>query len=89
VSEENVGLVAEGIDAYNRGDLDGLLNTYAPDVECVTDARALTAPMRGRDAVRAWLEDLAASFEEGTVRWTTLELFEVDDGRVVHGGEWG
>lgn len=86
--EANVELVAKGVDAYNRGDLDGLLNTYAPDVECVTDARALTAPMRGRDAVRASLEDLAASFDEGTVRWTTSELFEID-GRVVHRGEWG
>ena len=73
MSQENVGVVAKGFDALNRGDFDGLLYTYAPDVEFVTDARAPSVPMRGRDAVRSWLEDLATAWVERTLRFSTLE----------------
>lgn len=89
MSQENVGVVAKGFDAVNRGDFDGLLDTYAPDVEFVPDAQALSMPMRGRDAVRSWLEGLATAWVAATKPVSTLELFEVDDGRVVHRGEWG
>jgi ketosteroid isomerase-like protein len=32
MSEENVEIVRRGTDAYNRGDLDGILENWAPDV---------------------------------------------------------
>jgi len=70
MSQRNVGLVVEGFDAYNRGDLDGLLDTYAPYVEAFPDESfPESAPMRGRDAVRPWLEALATAWVEGTVRF--------------------
>jgi ketosteroid isomerase-like protein len=90
MSQTNVGLVVEAFDAYNRGAFDALLDIYAPDVEVFPDASfPEVAPMRGPDAVGPWLEGLATAWIEGTVRFSTLELFEVADGRVVHRGEWG
>jgi ketosteroid isomerase-like protein len=89
MSQENVKRVMEAVDAYNRGDLDAMFRSYAPDVEVFPDASMFpeAEPMRGPDAVRAWTEQLATAWVE--VRYSTLEAFEVDDGRVVHRGEWG
>jgi ketosteroid isomerase-like protein len=90
MSQTNEEIVVAAFDAYNRGDIDALLDIYAPDVEAFPDASfPESAPMRGRDAVRPWLEGLGTAWVAGTARFSTLELFEVDDGRVVHRGEWG
>ena len=66
MSRENVEIVRRGTDAYNRGDLDGLLENWAPDA--VVDwsrSRGFDAGVfRGHDAIRAHWRRLLAAFDE-------------------------
>jgi hypothetical protein len=39
MSQENVEIVRTGIAAYNRGDLDAIMDTYDPSVEFVHSSR--------------------------------------------------
>ena len=54
MSQENVELVRAGFAAYNRGDLDALMETYNPEVEFET---LLLGTHRGRDAIRLIYEE--------------------------------
>jgi ketosteroid isomerase-like protein len=89
MAQHNVERVRETVDAYNRGDLDAAFRRYAPDVEVFPDASVFpeAEPVRGPDAARAWIEEVATAWVEA--RYLTSEIFEVDDGRVVHRGDWG
>jgi ketosteroid isomerase-like protein len=84
MSQENVEVVRRGFDAYNRGDLDGVLETWAPDA--VVDwsrSRGFDAGVfRGHDAIRAHWQRLLESFDE--VRIELVEpIEEVEDGLLV------
>jgi ketosteroid isomerase-like protein len=84
MSQENVEIVRRGFDAYNRGDLDGVLETWAPDA--VVDwsrSRGFDAGVfRGHDAIRAHWQRLLESFDE--VRIELVEpIEEVEDGLLV------
>jgi ketosteroid isomerase-like protein len=64
--------------AWNRGDLDAVLESMHPDIEVTQDSRipgAITAA--GKSAARAWLE----SFDE------TWEHFELALEEIVEAGE--
>ncbi len=54
MSEENVELVRAGFAAYNRGDLDAVLETHDVDVEYVT---LLLGNHRGKEALRRLFEE--------------------------------
>jgi ketosteroid isomerase-like protein len=54
MSEENVEIVRAGFAAYNRGDLDAMLESYDPDVEFVT---LLLGNHHGKDALRGLYEE--------------------------------
>jgi ketosteroid isomerase-like protein len=58
VSQENVEVMREGIDAWNRDDRDEWLAVFAPDAEWHTTGRfADRGVYRGREALaRYWLE---------------------------------
>ncbi len=66
MSQENVELVREALDAFNRRDLDAFLERIAPDVEFVP----LQAEMegggayKGHDGVRRWWENLLSVFPD-------------------------
>ena len=84
MSQENVEIVRRGTDAYNRGDLDGLLENWAPDA--VVDwsrSRGFDAGVfRGHDAIRAHWRRLLAAFDE--VRIELVDpIEEVEDGLLV------
>ena len=84
MSQENVEIVRRGFDAYNRGDLDGLLENWAPDA--VVDwsrSRGFDAGVfRGHDAIRAHWQRLLESFDE--VRIELVDpIEEVEDGLLV------
>ena len=84
MSQENVEIVRRGIDAYNRGDLDGVLENWAPDA--VVDwsrSRGFDAGVfRGHDAIRAHWQRLLESFDE--VRVEIVDpIEEVEDGLLV------
>ena len=84
MSQENVELVRRGFDAYNRRDLAGLLENWAPDA--VVDwsrSRGFDAGVfRGHDAIRAHWQRLLKSFDE--VRIEVVDpIEEVEDGLLV------
>jgi ketosteroid isomerase-like protein len=76
MSRENVELLHQAIDAFNRRDLDGFLATNDPGVEFTPYERALEGlgPYRGHDGIRTWWED---SFE--ALPDLSAELHEVRD----------
>jgi ketosteroid isomerase-like protein len=84
MSQENVEIVRRNTDAYNRGDLDGLLENWAPDA--VVDwsrSRGFDAGVfRGHDAIRAHWQRLLEAFDE--VRIELVDpIEEVEDGLLV------
>jgi ketosteroid isomerase-like protein len=58
MSEENVEIVRAAFKAYNRGDLDALMKTFASDVEFVT---LLVGNHRGKEAIRHIYEENRAA----------------------------
>jgi ketosteroid isomerase-like protein len=54
MSQENVEKVRAGFEAYNRGDLDALLESYDPEVEFVT---LLLGNHHGKEALRGLYEE--------------------------------
>ena len=60
MSEENIEVVRKGIDALNRGDLDGWAACLSPDVvwESRSGVPGLEDVYRGRGAAREWIEEL-------------------------------
>jgi ketosteroid isomerase-like protein len=67
LSQENVEVVLESLDAANRRDLDGLVATLSPDVEW-EDAAFFSEPTRiyrGRAEVRKWFDRVITEPWEG------------------------
>jgi ketosteroid isomerase-like protein len=89
VSQENVEIVKRMLDAYNVGNLDTMVGFYTPDVDAFPDASVFpeSGPLHGREDWRAWLDQSGAAWT--TPQYGISELFAVDDGRVVHRGDWG
>jgi ketosteroid isomerase-like protein len=89
MSEENVEVVLEGVDALNRRDPDAFIACVHPDV--VWEVSGEVSPFfqgiyRGRAEAREWFEK---AFLEGSV-WETFhaeveEIEASDDGRVFLG----
>ena len=76
MSQEDVELVYQAHDAYNRRDLDGFLALMDSDVEFTPYERAIEGlgPYRGHRDVRIWWEE---SFE--VLPDLTAEVYEVRD----------
>jgi ketosteroid isomerase-like protein len=87
VSRDNVKLWLASIDAYNVGDLDAVMEFYAPDVEvfpALPDAR----PLHGRAEYKTFLEEANSAW--GGARWgETIEVTPLGADRVFYRGEWG
>ncbi|HEY6652882.1 MAG TPA: nuclear transport factor 2 family protein [Solirubrobacterales bacterium] len=83
MSEENVELVRRAIDAYNRRDLDGLFENWAPDaVVDWSNSHGLDARVfRGREEIRPFARRFLETFDEGRIE--VLDVVEVDAGVVV------
>jgi ketosteroid isomerase-like protein len=85
----NVALVIAANDAYNEGDLDAVLEFYAPDVQAFPDASVFpeAGPLLGRKEFRSWIEEIDAAWKD--VRWETTEVLAIGAERVLHRGDWG
>jgi ketosteroid isomerase-like protein len=83
MSEQNVRVARELIDAVNRGDLDAFLTRVRPDVEW--DDRegwpGIQGVYRGRPGVRDWWERFLEVWE--SVEVEVHEITEGPDGSVV------
>lgn len=68
MSQENVEAFKRGLEAGNRGDVDGLLDELHPDIEWHSALHALMGGQqtvfRGHDGVRRMLGDLNETFAE-------------------------
>ena len=78
MSRENVEAFKRGVEAYNRADIDALLEMHDPEVEWHPVMQVLLGgdpkAYRGHAGVREWVHDLAASFDD-----IHIELSEVRD----------
>ena len=70
-------------EAYSRGDLDEALASWSADaVLDWSNSRGLEAAVvRGRDEIRAYMEQFLEAFEE--VRIELEDVFEADEGVVI------
>jgi ketosteroid isomerase-like protein len=58
VSEENVELIKQVEAAFNRGDLDAMVDLISPDAEWeISESNPSARTLHGRDEIRAYLED--------------------------------
>jgi ketosteroid isomerase-like protein len=86
MSQENVEIVRRSTDAYNRRDLDGMLESWAQDaVLNGSNARSFDAYMRGRDGIEvqarsAWL----IAIRDG--KQTSLTLYQTKQEAVEAAG---
>lgn len=82
MSHANVELLKRGVDAFNRGDMDGMLAMLDPEVEFVTAGLFPgTAPIyRGHDGWVTFWGDFRGTWE--SLRIETNEVHEAGD-RVV------
>jgi ketosteroid isomerase-like protein len=80
MSERNVEIVAQGMKAFNRGDVDGILSRVAPDVEFEVEEMPEFPGwlmFRGHDGVREFL----------TLTLEPWESFRVDVERLIDLGD--
>ena len=85
MSKEPVEVVLQGVDAFNRRDVDGLVGVMHPEVvweEGGVVFPDLPAAYHGRDGVRRWYQEaIADAWETFTVE--PVDLRDEGDGRVV------
>ena len=80
MSRENVEIVTALVDAWNRGDVEALLEPFHPDCEVVFPPEVPEpGPFRGRAELRAWIEGFLGAWESH--RAEVVELTE--EGEVV------
>ena len=84
MSQENVEIVRRSTDAYNRRDLDRMLENWAQDaVLDWSNARAFDAGVyRGHGEIRAFTEEFLATWDE--VRFEIVDgPVELEDGLLI------
>jgi len=84
MSEENVEIVRRSTDAYNRRDLDGILESWALDAMLDwSNARSFDAGVyRGHGEIRAFMEEFFASWDEVRIELVYGPV-EVEDGVLI------
>ena len=81
--QENAEIVRRATDAYNRGDLDGLVENWAPDaVLDWSHSRGFEAGVyRGHGEIRAFVQRFLAAFDE--VRLEIEDPVEAEDDLLI------
>jgi|SRR6478672_2126090 len=83
MSQENVEVVRDTAAAFNRGDLDAWAERWADDVDyrAIEGAPDDHGPIRGKEAMRAYIEDWLDTFDE--FRSEPVELIDAGEDQVV------
>jgi ketosteroid isomerase-like protein len=83
MSQENVEIVRRGFAAYSRGDLDEVVELWAPNATWDwSNSRGFDAGVyRGHGEIRAFWQRFLAAFEE--VRFELVDLLEVEDDLLI------
>jgi ketosteroid isomerase-like protein len=84
MSQENVEVVRRNTDAYNRRDLDGMLENWAQDaVLDWSNARSFDAGVyRGHGEIRAFMEGFLAAWDDVRIE-IVYGPIEVEDGLLI------
>jgi ketosteroid isomerase-like protein len=78
----NAELVQRGYDAFNRGDLDAVLEFFDPEIEIgVLEDSPIARDFRGHEGFRAMLAENAEMFTD--YRNEPLEIIEASDESIV------
>jgi ketosteroid isomerase-like protein len=83
MSQENVEIVRDAAAAFNRGDLDTWVESWADDIDYRAIEGALDdrGPMHGKEAVRAYVQDWLDTFDN--FRAEPVELIDAGEDQVV------
>jgi ketosteroid isomerase-like protein len=83
MSEENVEIVRRGLDAFSRGDLEGVLDDLAPEFEFHPSGRFMDTQQvyRGREGFVDFWGRFRAAWEDIPVSIERIE--DLDDDRVL------
>jgi ketosteroid isomerase-like protein len=87
MSQENVEAILQGIDAFNRRDVDAFVATLSPDVEW-EDSVFWTEPSRiyrGRAELREWFNRVVVEPWE-SIHFEVEEITEAAGDRIFFGG---
>jgi ketosteroid isomerase-like protein len=86
VPEGNLQIARQGYDVLDRGEVDRFLTEFVhPEYEFHTGVRVPSIPtvVRGRDGLRAWIQQWYQEPWEGQLQMEVERLEELDDGRVL------
>ena len=81
MSQENVELYYEVVDALNRRDLDAVLALMDHDVKAVPRFAVIEGGFRGHEGMRRWWANLLDAFPDFTVE--VVEVRELEDATVA------
>jgi uncharacterized protein len=83
MSQENVEIVRNGFGAFNRGDLNAWFELMTDDVDYRAAEGALDdhGPIKGKDAMRAFVQDWLEMFDD--FRAELVELIEAGEDKVI------
>jgi ketosteroid isomerase-like protein len=81
--ENNIEIVRDGLEAFNRGDLDAWFEYMADDIDYRAAEGALDdhGPIKGKDALRAFVQDWLDMFDD--FRAEAVELMEAGEDKVI------
>jgi ketosteroid isomerase-like protein len=85
MSQENVELVRAGYDAFNRGDIEWVVEHVSPGFEFNTRAEGPDLPrvIRGKDGLRQLFSEWFVGPWEGGLRQDVEHIYDVGDDRVL------
>lgn len=76
-SSENLELLREGTDAYNRGDMTFVLSRAADDIEVYADRSLMNSgTYHGHDAFAKWMQEWNEAWSEITIDVRKVEEIE-------------
>jgi len=79
---ETLDLIREGVEAFNRRDLEGMIETMDPEIELVPLRGAIEGiAYHGHDGVRAYMRDMAADWQDSVIEIAGMR--ELGDGRIL------
>jgi ketosteroid isomerase-like protein len=83
MSHENVEIVKDAFEAFERDGLDAVAEYWAEDIDHRAAEGALDdrGPIHGKDAMRAYMQDWLDTFDD--VRVEPVELIDAGDDEVV------
>jgi ketosteroid isomerase-like protein len=87
MSQENVDLMVEFLDAFNRRDWDAFVALMDDEVETESRLVAIEGGYRGHEGLRRWWDDLLGAFPDYTV--DIEELRDLGDVTLGHLRGWG